>query len=199
MYNISSKAPYNNVQCSNNQSYEDMQKNGVQGCGNVFAYAYFTSFFIIVSMIVMNLSIGVFVDAYEAAKKDENSLIKEDVISDIFLNLWSEYDPNATGWISIDEFIFFLYELPEPLGCGKEIPELSDNYEFEHLYQRRKHENNLKAEAFTNSVRRNTLGSNKITNIILNGEKYISHDDKGFIIKETKSISIVIKAYSLFR
>ena len=174
-----------------------MQQNGVQGCGNAFAYIYFTSFFIIVSMIVMNLSIGVFVDAYEAAKKDESSIIKEDIISDIFLNLWSEYDPNASGWISIDELIFFLYELPEPLGYGKEIPELSDDYEFENLYQRRKRENSLKAEAFTNSANKKLCELNKISSIILNGEKYISHNEKGLIIKETKSISIVIHLFIL--
>ena len=193
MYELASTSPYQNIEWVNNQSYEDMQNNGTIGWGNGFAYIYFTSFFIIVSMIVMNLSIGVFVDAYEAAKKDENSLIKEDIISEIFLNLWSEYDPNATGWINIDELIFFLYELPEPLGYGKEIPELSDDYEFENLYLRRKRENNLKAEAFINSIKKNpVVEESKISNVIIKGEKYILHNMKGLIIKETKSISIVI-------
>ena len=143
-------------------------------------------------MIVMNLSIGIFVDSIEAAKNDENSIIKKDIITDFFLNLWSEYDPDATGWISIDELVFFLYELPEPLGYGKEIPELSDEYEFGHLYERRKRENVLKAEAFTNNRKQKHIEYVKIGSIMMNGEKYISHEGKGMIIKETKAISIVI-------
>lgn len=148
-------------------------------------------------MIVMNLSIGIFVDSLEAAKNDENSIVKKDVITDFFLNLWSEYDPDATGWINVDQLVFFLYELPEPLGLGKEVPELSDQYEFEHMYERRKRENLLKAEAFTNNRKqKHHLENAKIGYIMMNGEKFISHEGKGLIIKETKAISIVISIFT---
>ena len=171
MYDLAKSEPYNNTVCKSDQTYDDMMKYGVQGCGNEAAYIYFISFYIIVAMIVMNLSIGIFVDSIEAAKNDEQSIIKKDVINDIFLNLWAEYDPDATGWINIDELVFFLYELPEPLGFGTETPELSDDYEFEHLYERRKRENKLKAEAFTNNRKNKEIDSVRIGHIIMNGEK----------------------------
>jgi Ca2+-binding EF-hand superfamily protein len=40
---------------------------------------------------------------------------------DQLISLWEEYDPNATGWISVENLVFLLYELPKPLGPGKEV------------------------------------------------------------------------------
>ena len=43
---------------------------------------------------------------------------------DELIDLWQDYDPNATGWISIKKLIFLLYELPPPLG--KSYPKIED-------------------------------------------------------------------------
>jgi hypothetical protein len=32
------------------------------------------------------------------------------------LDAWMEYDPKATGWISILDFVCLIIELPPPLG-----------------------------------------------------------------------------------
>ena len=80
-----------------------MQRDGIKGCGTSISFLYFISFFIIMSLVIMDLSIGVFIDSLQAAKNDESGVVKRDQISEIFLNLWSDYDPNATGWIHVDQ------------------------------------------------------------------------------------------------
>jgi hypothetical protein len=40
----------------------------------------------------------------------------EGYVIDDLIDLWKDYDPTASGWISIKNLIFFLYELPPPLG-----------------------------------------------------------------------------------
>lgn len=35
---------------------------------------------------------------------------------EILIDMWQDYDPMATGWISMKDLVFLLYELPPPLG-----------------------------------------------------------------------------------
>jgi len=34
----------------------------------------------------------------------------------LLIDYWQEYDPDATGWITMQDLVFLLYELPQPLG-----------------------------------------------------------------------------------
>ena len=106
MYNLAKSDPFNGEECIDDQTYEEMQRDGIKGCGTSIAFLYFISFFIIMSLVIMDLSIGVFIDSLQAATNDENGVVKRDQISDVFLKLWSDYDPNATGWIHVDQLWF---------------------------------------------------------------------------------------------
>ena len=35
---------------------------------------------------------------------------------DLFLNKWAEYDPDGTGFITPDEYLFLINDLYKPLG-----------------------------------------------------------------------------------
>jgi len=78
-----------------------MQRDGIRGCGSDFAIPYFTTFVLIITFIALNLTIASVNDGLASARKDEGALISiEDI--DTFIALWSDFDPKATGWISID-------------------------------------------------------------------------------------------------
>jgi hypothetical protein len=39
----------------------------------------------------------------------------------MLIEKWSDYDKNATGWITPKDLVFLIYELPPPLGRKGEI------------------------------------------------------------------------------
>lgn len=108
---------HDSYKCLNTQTYAIVQSNGGQyrGCGSFLAYPYFISFTIIVSMLIMNLSVAAVIEGLEQAKNENLGIVTADQIEQL-LDIWVEYDPKATGWISLQELIFLLYELPQPLG-----------------------------------------------------------------------------------
>jgi len=69
----------------------------------------------------MNLTVAAVIDGLSSARRDEGALISTEDI-ETFVDLWSHYDPKATGWISIDCYVFLIYELPQTIGLGKQIP-----------------------------------------------------------------------------
>jgi hypothetical protein len=40
------------------------------------------------------------------------------------IELWSHYDPTATGWIKPKYLAFLIYELPAPLGKAEKYKEI---------------------------------------------------------------------------
>ena len=94
-----------------------MREVGIQGCGSWNSYIYFISYMIIVSMCMMNLSVAAVINALTDAKDAEYGEIKEESI-DSLIDLWAEYDPNATGFVGTEELVCILAELPPPLGCN---------------------------------------------------------------------------------
>ena len=66
-------------------------------------------------MLVMNLSIAAVIEGLDTAKKENLGIVQTDEIEE-FIDYWCDYDPYATGFISLKNFIFLLYELPPPMG-----------------------------------------------------------------------------------
>lgn len=95
-----------------------MQIEGIKGCGSMTSYPYFISFVILMAFTIMNLSIAAIIDGLRAAKKDEEFIITGSQVDELVFR-WSEYDPKATGWISVESLAFLIYELPPPIGLGK--------------------------------------------------------------------------------
>ena len=63
----------------------------------------------------MNLSIAAVIEGLDNAKSDSDAIINGDNLKTL-LDAWMEYDPNATGWIKIEEFICLIIELEPPFG-----------------------------------------------------------------------------------
>jgi len=45
------------------------------------------------------------------------------------IEIWKDYDPNATGWITIKDLIFVMCELLPPLGMTRPESSLIDDQE----------------------------------------------------------------------
>ena len=56
---------------------------------------------------------------------------------DVFLEKWSEYDPNAKGWIRPVDLAFLLYEIDHPLGY-REVKQRKDGEEMKRKRKIRK-------------------------------------------------------------
>ena len=101
--------------CRENETYESMIENGGEpfACGTpIVAYVFFIMFHILVSQIFVNLFIVIIIDAFQ----DRDSLNKLPIT---FLNIyefsqvWCKYDPEATGFISIDDLEQLVLDLIE--------------------------------------------------------------------------------------
>lgn len=107
--------------CINDQDYITFISNGrvLRGCGTSFSHAYFLMFTVIVSWLFINLSVAAVIEGLEAAKNENTGVIEgDDVVA--LLDRWMEYDPKATGWLELMDFVCLLIELPLPFGVEKE-------------------------------------------------------------------------------
>ena len=115
MYELANTNGYKGVECVKIQSHEKVMRFGIKGCGTWVAYPFFISFTILVSMLIMNLSVAAVIEGLDTAKKENMGIVQGDEI-EILIDLWQHYDPYASGWITMEDLVFLLYELPPPLG-----------------------------------------------------------------------------------
>jgi hypothetical protein len=84
-------------------------------CGTYIAFPYFFSFTIIVTMLIMNLSVAAVIEGLNTAKNENMGVVQGDEIERL-IDLWQDYDHDAIGYITMQDLVFLLYELPPPLG-----------------------------------------------------------------------------------
>ena len=49
-------------QCQEKQTYEEQQRDGINGCGTQVAYIYFVGFMLVVSLIFLNMFIAIILE-----------------------------------------------------------------------------------------------------------------------------------------
>lgn len=72
-------------------------------------------FTIVIAWLIMNLSVAAVIEGLENAKQQNSGVIEGDDVQAL-LDGWMKYDPDATGWINILDFICLVVELPHPFG-----------------------------------------------------------------------------------
>jgi len=97
---------------------DDAGKPG--GCGSYVAYPFFISFFIMCAFLVLNLFVAVIMDNFDYLTRDW-SILGPHHLSE-FVHLWSEYDPDAKGFIKHVDVVTLLRKISPPLGFGKLCP-----------------------------------------------------------------------------
>ena len=95
-------------ECKAEQTFEDLQRDGVQGCGSpAAAYAYFISFMVVVSLIFLNLFIAIILESFATAEGEEGLQVGAATRSG-FCECWVRFDPKGKGYIPVSEFPRFL-------------------------------------------------------------------------------------------
>ena len=88
----------------------------LNGCGaGILAYAYFYSFTLLVSFVILNLFVGIVLEAFETS--DEGDILSPKDLDD-FTSKWSQFDPSATWYIKAQDMKKLLMSLDPPLGLG---------------------------------------------------------------------------------
>lgn len=151
-------------------SYATLRANHeqVQGCGLGFAQVYFMSFTLLISWLIMNLSIAAVIEGLENAKLQNFGVINADNMNSLLV-AWMEYDPNATGWISITDFICLIIELPPPFG-NKQLNEACKSRSRRAFIQQK--------------------------NRMYNKNSFFLHEEKMILIKK-KHILTILQAYKI--
>lgn len=123
-------------QCRENETYETMMENGGEpfACGNpIVSYIFFVLFHILVFQIFVNLFIAIIIDAFLGQTLQFQLPIKKYSLYE-FCNIWSKYDPEATGYIDIDDLDSFLKDMSES-SEGREIVVLADKVQNSHAFR----------------------------------------------------------------
>ncbi|KAF0696066.1 Aste57867_13147 [Aphanomyces stellatus] len=81
-------------------------------CATWFIVPYFYTFTLVVGYIGLNLFSGIIVDAIG---DDGNSTITPEALNK-FAERWAEYDPHATGLITLHQLVQLLSQVPPPFG-----------------------------------------------------------------------------------
>ncbi|MDR3547561.1 MAG: ion transporter [Candidatus Pacebacteria bacterium] len=101
--------------CVTGQTFEEARANGIQGCGTMWAYPYFITFLVVVCLIGMNMLTVVVIEGYMESVNENYSIITAKDFEE-FLDNWAVYDPQGTGWISVEQLVYLFFGLDPPLG-----------------------------------------------------------------------------------
>ena len=90
--------------CKSIQTYDELQADGVQGCGSpASAHIYFISFMVVVSFIFLNLFIAIILESFNTTQEVEDLQVGPDTILK-FNSLWQQFDPKGKGFIPVESF-----------------------------------------------------------------------------------------------
>ena len=125
------------ITCEPVLSHAKLMSDGPIECGNQGSYIFFVIFIMVIQTTMLNLFIAVVLEGFSSTNKEHTGVVTSKHYSQ-FISHWITYDEDATGWIKLEDLIFFLYELNQPLGRKNEFDEdISDFLEKEEDYCKR--------------------------------------------------------------
>ena len=107
---------YDNDMCGFNDFFGCIPLNG---CGNMMIFPYLLTFVIMISIVVLNLFVGVILEGFEATSSDDS--LNHQTFK-IFCKEWAKFDPDANLFINIEQFEEFIATLDAPLGLSHLYP-----------------------------------------------------------------------------
>ena len=86
------------------QTYEEIKRDGVQGCGSpAKAYPFFISFMVVVSFIFLNLFIAIILESFNTTQDEQGLQVSQETL-DKMNKFWSKFDPKGRGFIPVWQF-----------------------------------------------------------------------------------------------
>ncbi|KAG7392060.1 hypothetical protein PHYBOEH_006501 [Phytophthora boehmeriae] len=98
----------------------DVDCTPLNGCGSPVAFVYLYSFTLLVTFILLNIFIAVILEGFAIEKDREDGVLLPHHYESFAKN-WSEFDPEATGFIDWHMLPLFLAKLEPPMGVGSEV------------------------------------------------------------------------------
>jgi hypothetical protein len=101
---------------------EEVDCRPLNGCPNPIAvYAYFYSFTMVVSFVMINLFVGVIMTAMESLGEDAPDPIIKEKYKIAFYKRWAmdQFDPDCKGWITLAKLEMFIQNLGKPMRQQK--------------------------------------------------------------------------------
>lgn len=103
--------------CSNDSPLDLSSDLGPNGCAEVAGYIFIPCFIIVSRLVLLNLITVLVINGYLESRKLENMIFTEAEI-DRLLKTWAIYDSDRSGLMRCEDFILFLYRMPEPFGTS---------------------------------------------------------------------------------
>eukprot|EP00050_Salpingoeca_kvevrii_P002109 m.186932 g.186932 ORF g.186932 m.186932 type:complete len:1593 (-) comp10537_c4_seq1:430-5208(-) len=86
-------------------------------CGSpAAARVYFSTYVMLTFLIIVNMYVAVILENLHEASRDEDETVLSERHITEFYEIWREYDPQATQFISLDQLPELVARLPAPLG-----------------------------------------------------------------------------------
>lgn len=107
-------------QCIEEPEYEDYVKHGgPQGCGKPYtSQVFFISFVVIISLVFLNLFVAIILEGFDDIQRKDKRKVFDQSTTETFRDIWSSYDPFATGFIRVQDFQRFMLKLGESSNIG---------------------------------------------------------------------------------
>lgn len=74
---------------------------------------------IFIQIIMLNLILAAVIEGYTELRKENDTILPPELM-DKFIDKWSDYDPQGTGFISPENYLYLINELLPPLGRKNE-------------------------------------------------------------------------------
>merc|ERR1719502_1300596 len=103
----------------------------LNGCGQWTVFPYFYIFTLSVTFIMLNLFIGIILDAFGDETEEVDSLLN-DANLDVFVNDWTKFDDpkKDKSFLRVNQLKDFMQILDEPMGFGEDV--VANDEDLEH-------------------------------------------------------------------
>lgn len=78
-------------------------------------------------MMMLNLFIAVVLEGFSSTNKEHTGVVTSEDYN-MFVEKWLQFDPEATGWIKLENVVFLCCQLEQPLGQKFAMDENLDDF-----------------------------------------------------------------------
>lgn len=109
------------IRMSTGEYWNGIQHDLTDVAGDTYAFAYFFSFLILATFIMLNLVVAVMIINYNEQQADSDRAVNQDHM-DHFRDIWESFDEEGRGWIRTEKLPKLLERLDIPLGFHSSKP-----------------------------------------------------------------------------
>jgi len=121
------------------QTSEDLERDGPLGCGTGLGYIFFITFTSFVSIVLMNIIIAVILEGYQAMEEIESYEIYVQEIK-MCAKIWLAADKHGTGYLELHAAATVMGQVPQPIGFqGRAVKRVQHQLRYLPIYEGKVH------------------------------------------------------------